>query len=157
PDGTIETPNGLDRRPQVQIMNLRPLRDYTQADATGKQVMPAQPAGLVPGAQRNLTGAGISCDMCHNTAGPDLSRSFLKDGFADIGMKFELSTAKVGPFFQAQQVKDSFHQVSTNTDKINYIRSPQFCNACHDVRIPTRDLLTRQIDLSSRQPTWFVA
>lgn len=156
PDGTMPTPNGLDRRAQVQIHNLRPLRDFVQSDATGKQIFPSKPGALAPGANRNLTGASISCDMCHNTAGPDLERSLLKDGIANIGQEFSLSSAKVGSFFQAKQVKDNFHQSSTDTSKINYLRSSAFCNSCHDVRIPTRDVLTRVIDAGSEKPTWFI-
>lgn len=154
PNNDTFFPNGLDRRKPVFIKNLRPLRDYSFIDVNGKLVVPKQPGGLVPNGQRNLNGAGISCDTCHNTAGPDLTRTYLKDGLGNIGMKFDLSTAKVGPFFQAQQVKDNFHQSSSDSAKVNYIRSSDFCNSCHDVRIPTRDFLTREVDPGSAEVRW---
>src|SRR5579862_8010218 len=60
---------------------IRPLRDYHLVDASGKQVLPADFGGPPPvGALPSLGAAGITCDMCHNVGGPDLTRSFQQDG-----------------------------------------------------------------------------
>src|SRR5277367_2893797 len=76
---------------------LRPLRDYGIVDANGNQVLPAEPGGEVPtdaascGADQGcgadvISSTGINCDACHDTAGPDLNRSFQHDGFGNMGM-----------------------------------------------------------------------
>jgi hypothetical protein len=75
---------------------FRPLRDYHLVDATGKQVIPAEIGGdPPPGSGPSLGAAGITCDMCHNLGGADLSRSFQHDGFANISILFKAPLRKV--------------------------------------------------------------
>ena len=116
---------------------FRPLRDYHLVDAHGNQVLPTDPGGDPPaGAQPSLGAAGITCDLCHNVAGPDLNRSFQHDGFANMSLLLNESIEKVGPFAQPVAVKNNFHVASNDQGKISFLRSGAFCNACHDVRVP---------------------
>ncbi len=116
---------------------FRPLRDYHLVDGQGNQVLAPQIGGPPPpGSLPSLAAAGISCDICHNVSGPDLTRSVHGDGFANVSLKVDHTIEKIGPFAQAVQVKDGFHVASTNPDKIAFIRSSAFCNSCHDVRVP---------------------
>jgi hypothetical protein len=113
---------------------LRPLRDYHLVDPLGRQVLPDAPGGPAPaGSGPSLGAKGITCDLCHNVGGPDLSRSFRQDGFANTSILLNHSIEKVGPFPFPVAVKDNFHVASNDTSKISYLRSGAFCNACHDV------------------------
>jgi hypothetical protein len=116
---------------------FRPLRDYHFVDSTGKQVVPEKigdqaPAGTLP----SPSTAGISCDFCHNVSGPDINRSFKRDGFANASVKIDSTIEKIGPFPFPVNAKDQFHVSSNDQGKISFIRSSAFCNACHDVRLP---------------------
>lgn len=116
---------------------FRPLRDYHMVDSSGNQVLPATIGGPVPpGALPSPGTAGISCDLCHNVGGPDMVRSFKGDGFANTSLIVNSSIEKVGPFTQPVNVKNQFHVSSNDPDKIAFIKSSAFCNACHDVRLP---------------------
>ena len=124
---------GPDFRPDL----IRPLRDYSLVDAQGKQLLPDLFGGdPPPGAQPSLGAAGITCDVCHNVAGQDLNRSFQHDGFANMSLLLNSTIEKVGPFPFAVMPKGNFHVASMNQDKIALLRSSNFCNACHDVRVP---------------------
>jgi len=116
---------------------FRPLRDYVIADANGNQILP-EPIGSLPppGAVPAPAAAGISCDFCHNEGGPDINRSFQRDGFGNMSMILNQSIEKVGPFADAVAVKNNFHVASKEQDKISFLRSGAFCNTCHDVRLP---------------------
>jgi hypothetical protein len=128
---------GADFRPDM----IRPLRDYHLIDATGKQVLPAEIGGAPPvGARASLGASGITCDMCHNIAGPDINRSFQRDGFANMSLELNHTVEKVGPFSFPVAVKDNFHVSSNDPAKISFLRSAAFCNTCHDVRVPNRNL-----------------
>jgi hypothetical protein len=138
-----EIATGADFRPDL----LRPLRDYTILDANGNQALPADPGGPIPSdadtcgvdggcAGDPLSTTGITCDSCHDVAGPDLNRSFQHDGFANMSMLLNNTIEKVGQFSFPLAVNQAFHVASRNPDKINYINNAAFCNACHDVRIP---------------------
>jgi len=142
-----EIATGLDFRPDL----LRPLRDYHFIDngTPAQQILPDDP-GLIPVDQDRCGGpcpgsplstTGITCDTCHNTGGPDLSRSFQHDGFANMGMLLNQTKEKVGQFlFPVATGRDSvtgaFHVASNDPAKMDYIKNASFCNACHDVRIP---------------------
>jgi hypothetical protein len=126
---------------------LRPLRDYNILDVNGNQVLPLTPGGPLPtdaatcGAENGCGGdplstTGITCDSCHDVAGPDLNRSFQHDGFGNMSMLLNNTIEKVGQFTFAVQVNESFHVASNDPNKINYLNNSAFCNACHDVRIP---------------------
>jgi hypothetical protein len=116
---------------------FRPLRDYHLVDANGNQVLPATIGGDPPaGSGPSLGANGITCDMCHNVQGPDLERSLQDDGFANNSIDFNHTIEKVGPFLQPVEPKGQFHTSSNDPDKIAFLRSPAFCNGCHDVRIP---------------------
>jgi hypothetical protein len=138
-----EIDTGANFRPDL----LRPLRDYHILDANGNQALPLTPGGPLPTdaatcgvdggcAGDPLSTTGITCDSCHDVAGPDLNRSFQGDGFANMAMKLNLTTEKVGQFTGAVQVSENFHVASNDPNKINYINNSAFCNACHDVRVP---------------------
>src|SRR6202023_1394926 len=76
---------------------IRPLRDYHMVDPLGRQVLPSTIGGQPPaGALPSLGAAGISCDLCHNLAGPDMNRSFQQDGFANMSIQFNHSIEKGG-------------------------------------------------------------
>ena len=116
---------------------FRPLRDYHLVDSNGHQILPATIGGdPPPGSGPSLGAAGITCDMCHNLQGPDLTRSLQGDGFADNSIQYNHTIEKVGPFAQPVEVKDNFHVSSNDQAKIAFLRSGAFCNACHDVRVP---------------------
>ncbi len=123
--------------PQFQPELIRPLRDYSLVDSQGHQVLPASIGGEPPaGAQPSLGAAGITCDLCHNLAGPDLNRSFQHDGFANTSLQFNHTIEKVGPFTLPVMPKGNYHVASADPDKMGLLRSSAFCNACHDVRVP---------------------
>lgn len=142
---------------------IRPLRDYNILDANGNQVLPLEPGGPIPtdaatcgGVEGGCGGdplstTGISCDSCHDTAGPDLNRSFQHDGFANMSMLLNTSIEKVGQFTSPVAVSEAFHVASNDPNKINYINNSAFCNACHDVRIPRPlpgDLQHKEVDIN---------
>jgi hypothetical protein len=136
---------GANFRPDL----IRPLRDYQLVDASGKQVLPAEIGGPPPaGAQPSLGASGITCDVCHNVAGPDLNRSFQRDGFANMSLKLDHSIEKVGPFAYPVAVKDNFHVSSNDPDKIAFLRSPAFCATCHDVRVPNRNYTAEEHNMN---------
>jgi hypothetical protein len=139
-----EIATGADFRPDL----LRPLRDYHILDANGNQALPLTPGGPLPTDAATCGGVvggcsgdplsttGISCDSCHDVAGPDLNRSFQHDGFGNMSMLLNTTTEKVGQFTFAVQPNGNFHVPSNNPAKMDYINNAAFCNACHDVRIP---------------------
>ncbi|HME10892.1 MAG TPA: hypothetical protein VKG25_27800 [Bryobacteraceae bacterium] len=117
---------------------FRPLRDYHFVDASGNQVLPATIGGdPPPGATPSIGANAIHCDICHNIGGADLSRSLQADGIGNNSVLFNHTVEKVGPFLQPVAVKGDFHVASNNPEKIAFLRSSAFCNACHDVRVPT--------------------
>ncbi|HEY3153611.1 MAG TPA: hypothetical protein VGK65_18275 [Candidatus Binatia bacterium] len=123
---------GNDFRPDL----FRPLRDYAMVDGNGRQILPTEPGGLAPqGARPSMGAAGITCDVCHNVMGPHLERSFQHDGFANMSLRIQNSIDKVGPFLFPAAVKGSFHVASRDPDRIAFLRSGNFCNGCHDVRV----------------------
>lgn len=116
---------------------LRPLRDYHLVNANGVQVLSPEIGGdPPPGSLPSLGASGITCDMCHNLQGPDLKRSLQGDGFGNNAIDYNHTVEKVGPFSQPIAVKGFFHVSSNDPNKIAYLTSPAFCNACHDVRVP---------------------
>jgi len=132
-----EVPELLDTSGSFVPEFLRPLRDYHLVDSNGNQILPATIGGDPPAGSGPSQGAfGITCDMCHNLQGPDLDRSFQGDGFANNSIDFNHTIEKVGPFSQPVAVKGNFHVSSNDPDKIAFLRSPAFCNGCHDVRVP---------------------
>ena len=136
----------VDFKPEL----FRPLRDYHLVDSNGKQVLPTDPGGPPPvGAGPSLGASGITCDMCHNVGGPDLTRSFQNDAFANMSLLLNKSIEKVGPFAFPVAVKGNFHVASSDQSKIDYLRSGAFCNACHDVRVPNNNLTASE---GSSQP-----
>ena len=120
---------------------FRPLRDYHLVDAFGNQVIPDQIGGDPPaGTSKSPAADGITCDTCHNVTGPDLNRSFYGDGFANTSLLIAESKEKIGPFLDPVQVKGKFHVSTADPNKIAFLRSGAFCNACHDVRLPINTL-----------------
>jgi hypothetical protein len=135
--------------PGFQPTTFRPLRDYVLVDSNGNQVLPAEPGGDPPaGALPSLGAAGITCDYCHDEAGPNLGRSFQHDGFGNNSLILNQSIEKVGPFAFPVGVKGNFHVVSNNTTKIAFLKSSAFCAACHDVRIPNAELTAEENDIN---------
>jgi hypothetical protein len=79
---------------------------------------------------------GLSCDFCHTVTGPDIPGSLLDDGIANTSLEFEPSDTKNGPI--VDPVESEYHGF-TDSD---FLRSPNFCGGCHDVRIPVPDVIT---------------
>jgi hypothetical protein len=132
---------------QPQI--FRPLRDYVMVDANGNQILPAAPGGDPPqGAQPSLGAAGITCDFCHDENGPDLHRSFQMDGFANTSLLLNQSEAKVGPFPFPLEPKNDFHVVSNDPGLRAFLVAGAFCNSCHDVRVPNRNLTAEEHNMN---------
>src|SRR5713101_6827682 len=120
---------------------FRPLRDDVMVDASGNQILPSGPGGdAPPGALPSLGGGGRTCDFCHYENGPDLSRSFQMDGFGNASVLLSQTEVKTGPFLNPVAVKNAFHVVSNDPNRIAFLRAGAFCNACHDVRVPNRNL-----------------
>ncbi len=131
----VPEPQGVlnDFRPDL----IRPLRDYYLVDANGNQMLPDSIGGPAPaGAHPSLGASGITCDVCHNVAGPDLNRSFQHDGFANTSLLLNESMEKLGPFLFPVTPKNTFHLASADANKISFLRSSALCNGCHDVRVP---------------------
>jgi len=128
---------------------FRPLRDYHMVDSAGDQMIPATPGGEPPaGALPSLGAAGITCDFCHNQNGPNLDRSFQHDGFGNTSLYLNPSKEKVGPFLHPVEVKNDFHVVSNDQNKIAFLRAGAFCNACHDVRLPINNLTSEEHNIN---------
>ena len=144
--GTCTPPSGQEC---FQPDLFRPERDYHLVDANGVQLLPSVPGGDPPqGALPSLGAAGITCDVCHNEAGPDLNRSFQMDGFANASLLLNQSELKVGPFPFPVAVKGNFHVASNDSNKIAFLRAGAFCNACHDVRVPNRNLTAEEHNMN---------
>ncbi len=130
-------------QPVVTGADTRPLRDFHFVNDAGQQVLPAEFGGLPPpGSRTTMMGYGIHCDYCHNVVEPDLERSLQGDGFANTSLRLLFSSFKAGPFVNAFPPLDDFHMSTNRRERIEYIRSPMLCNGCHDVRIPTADIVT---------------
>lgn len=141
---------------------LRPLCDYNILDINGNQALPLEPGGPVPtdaatcGVEGGCGGdplstTGITCDSCHDVAGPDLNRSFQHDGFGNMSLLLNNTIEKAGQFLQPLAVSEGFHVASNDPNKINYINNSAFCNACHDVRLPRSlpgDLQHQEVDIN---------
>ena len=128
---------------------FRPLRDYVLVDANGNQILAPAPGGDPPtGAQPSLGAAGITCDFCHDVTGPDLSRSFQMDGFGNTSLLLSQTELKVGPFLFPVAVKNNFHVASNDPNRIAFLRAGAFCNACHDVRVPNRNLTAEEHNMN---------
>ncbi len=116
---------------------IRPLRDYHFVDSANQQVLPVEIGGPAPpGAGPSLGADGITCDVCHNIAAPDLDRSPNRDGLSNASFELLPSISKVGPFLFPAPVKNNFHVASRDPVRIAYLRSSEFCGGCHDVRVP---------------------
>jgi hypothetical protein len=116
---------------------FRPLRDYAMRDSNGNQLLPSAPGGPPPpGALPSLGAAGITCETCHNSFGPDMTRSLHNDGFANTSLLITGTVDKVGPFQFPLTPKGQFHTATRDPNRIGYLRSGLFCNGCHDVRVP---------------------
>src|SRR5580692_6820162 len=132
-----------------QPQAFRPLRDYVMVDANGNQLLPPVPGGDPPsGAQPSLGAAGITCDFCHDEAGPDLNRSFQMDGFANTSLLLNQTILKTGPFSDPVAVKNNFHVANRNPSDIAFLTNGSFCNTCHDVRVPNRNLTAEEHNMN---------
>jgi len=124
-----------------QPMQFRPLRDYVLVDASGNQLLPSTRGGDPPaGAMPSLGAAGITCDVCHDEGGPDLNRSLQMDGFGNMSLLENQTILKTGPFLNPVAVKNNFHVANNNQNQIAFLTAGAFCNTCHDVRVPNRNL-----------------
>lgn len=136
-------------QPVVTGPDTRPLRDFHfvgregESSREGEQVLPEEFGGLPPpGSRTSMMGYGIHCDYCHNVVEPDVERSLQGDGFANTSLRLLYSAFKAGPFVNAFPPLGNFHMSTNRRERIEYIRSPMLCNGCHDVRVPTEDIVT---------------
>ena len=74
----------------------------------------AAPAGALP----SLGAAGITCDMCHNVGGPDLTRSFQQDGFANMSLMLNQDALRRWPVRVPGGGKGNFHVATNDQSKI---------------------------------------
>jgi len=81
-------------------------------------------------------GHGLSCDFCHQVVSADKEGSLLGDGIGNASYVLEPGETKFGPFADPQV--SPFHPARPST----YLRSPQFCGSCHDVRFAGTDAVT---------------
>ena len=131
------TPGQQCFQPQI----FRPLRDYVEVDDNGNQLLPPAPGGEPPaGAMPSLGAAGITCDFCHDEAGPDINRSFGMDGLGNTSLLLNQTDLKTGPFLFPVAVKNNFHVANNNPTQIAFLRSGAFCNTCHNVYVPNLNL-----------------
>ncbi len=79
---------------------------------------------------------GLSCDFCHQVAHANLAGSLLGDGIANAAFILDPGVVKLGPF--TQPVANPVHESQPS----DYIRSPEFCGSCHDVRLAPTDTVT---------------
>jgi hypothetical protein len=71
-----------------------------------------------------------------------MEKSFQRDGFANMALRIANTVSKVGPFPFPLAVKGNFHTASQDAEKVAFLRSGNFCNGCHDVRVPGGGSLT---------------
>lgn len=79
---------------------------------------------------------GVSCVVCHQTQGPDLAGSLLGDGIANTAIVLDPSLVRRGP------IADPVPSLSHRSEYSEYLRSPDFCGSCHDVRPEVPDAKT---------------
>ncbi len=140
---TREVPELTGVGPEFRPDTFRPLRDFHLVDGGGHQVLPLTPGDdPPPGAKPSLGAAGITCDVCHNVMGPNMEKSFQGDGFANMSLRLSPTIDKVGPFMFPVGVKGNFHVASHDPERIAFLRNGNFCNGCHDVRVPGGGSLT---------------
>ncbi len=150
----------------ASVNSIRPLRDYHLVSGDGckpfglkgvggcEQVFPEEPGGPPPPeALPSLGAASITCDHCHNIQGPDHARSLQGDAFANTTHFFELTKIKIGPFLGAAPVRGAFHASSFDPGKINYLRSSEFCDSCHDVRPPNPNAVAPDLLMHTQTET----
>ncbi len=111
-----------------QPQAFRPLRDYVMVDANGNQLLPPAPGGDPPsGAQPSLGAAGITCDFCHDEAGPDLNRSFQMDGFANTSLLLNQTDIENGSFLVSGGRQEQFPRGHRNDrSDIAFLRAGAF-------------------------------
>jgi hypothetical protein len=81
---------------------------------------------------------GVSCDVCHQAAHADLAGSLSGDGIANAAFVMQTGSLKFGPF--TDPMRNPTHDATGSS----YVRSSEFCGACHDVRIIGNDTLTAE-------------
>jgi peptidoglycan hydrolase-like protein with peptidoglycan-binding domain len=70
------------------------------------------------------------------------------DGFGNTSLLLNQTDLKVGPFPMPVAVKNNFHVASNDSNKIAFLRAGAFCNACHDVRVPNRNLTAEEHNMN---------
>ncbi len=79
---------------------------------------------------------GLSCDFCHQVSHADLDGSLNGDGIANAAFVMRTGDVKFGPI--ADPMLSPFHDAKYS----DYMRSPEFCGGCHDVRFNGDDAVT---------------
>ncbi len=119
----------LGQFPTLAESNGRPMRDF--ADDVGIR--------------------GISCEVCHQVSGPNPDDTFLGrlgDGISNNAFLMVPGHTKFGPLSDPQPNPEHDSAFSVDLEgNDGYLRSSEFCGACHDVRTPpgaglTEDPLT---------------
>jgi hypothetical protein len=96
----------------------------------GEPVRPIR-TGLGPAASR-----GVSCITCHQTVGADHARSPSGDGIANAAIELVPEQVRQGP------IQDPAPGADHRSEYNPYLRSPEFCGSCHDVRPAVPDVET---------------
>jgi hypothetical protein len=79
---------------------------------------------------------GLSCDFCHSVQGPDDAASYTHDGIGNLAVRYAPSLAKRGPYDDVDPGQ------AHGAEGLPYLKTSEFCGACHDVRFPKPDLVT---------------
>ncbi|MCA9552445.1 MAG: hypothetical protein KC933_20590 [Myxococcales bacterium] len=79
---------------------------------------------------------GLSCDFCHSVQGPDDEASFTHDGIGNLALSYSPALTKRGPYDDVNPGQ------AHGAEGLAYLKSSEFCGACHDVRFPKPDLVT---------------
>jgi len=99
--------------------------------------------------------SGLSCDVCHQISGPDLSLGLgrLGDGIANTAFVLSPGSTKYGPLDlpQPNPIHSSLPATNINGET-GYLRESEFCGSCHDVRTPPDAALADAVDPETGEP-----
>jgi hypothetical protein len=91
----------------------------------------------------------ITCSFCHSVQEPFVEKregkGLLGDGISNAALIFYPTKKFVGPSFGATLKTNPYHGLLNDEVSSRYLKSSEFCGACHDVRVPnTPDAATHE-------------